>query len=98
MDSLQPHIYLAGMRDLKLAEVCQNYRPDFVADAALDQDLRRRLTDDADECFFEKRAVFVMIIYAKVNPIGPRVIELNAGELNITQLRAGQITSAQHRS
>src|ERR1051325_8232931 len=98
MDAFEPHVCLAWVRDLKLAEVCQNHRPDFVADAAFDQDLRRRLTDDADECLFEKRAVFVMIVYAKVNPIGPRVIELNAGELNITQLRAGQITSAQHRS
>ena len=98
MNAFESHVGLGRMGDLELAEVRKNYRPRLIADAPFDQDLRHRLADDTKKRLFEQPSVFVVIVYAEVYPIGPCVIELDAGKLNVAQLRARKITAAQDRS
>src|SRR5437868_12192113 len=98
MNPFESHISLGRMGDLELAEMRENHRPRLIADAPFDQDLRHRLADNTKKRLFEQRAVFVVIVNAEVYPIGPGVIKLDAGKLNVAQLRARKITAAQDRS
>src|SRR6266404_6049215 len=76
------------------AQVGEYHCPHIVSHRAFDQQLRNRLADDAHEHLF-KRSAILDSIGGHINPFGPRVGNLYAGELYVPQFRPSEIASAQ---
>src|SRR5262249_39212162 len=95
MYSAQPDIRVVRMRDLKPAKMREDQRADVVPDSALNQDLRERSPDDSYKYLFKRRPILVIVVFGKVDPVSPRIVQPNAFELYVSKLSSGQITTAQ---